>query len=163
MTTYKDLKSAKYIDATINLAEGILDIKFKRTGNNRYSACCRFHIDNKDSFRVYVDGKDEVRFRCFGECNMNWDIYDVIMVKKKCSFQQAQQTFADFLSIKDFKPYGGKSESIPDFDQLKELDDPIDFSELEKLAPEIIDALHIAPNFTSYCGVRRTHFQVGWE
>ena len=66
MTTHKDLKSAKYIDSTINFAEGLLGINFKRTGNNRYSAYCPFHFDRKDSFRMYVDGKDEVRFRCFG-------------------------------------------------------------------------------------------------
>ena len=147
MTTYKDLKSEKYIESIINYAEGLLNFNFKRTGKNRYSAYCPFHVDNKDSFRVYVDGKDEVRFRCFGECNMNWDIYDVIMVRKKCSFRQAQQTFAEFLGIKDFNPYGGKSTSIPDFDQLKEPDEPIDFAEPEKLAPEIIDALHDASFF----------------
>ncbi|MBC8468349.1 MAG: hypothetical protein H8D56_02655 [Planctomycetes bacterium] len=45
MTTYKDLKSAKYIEATINFAEGLLGINFKRTGNNRYSAYCPFHHD----------------------------------------------------------------------------------------------------------------------
>ena len=153
MTTYKDLKSAKYIESIINYAEGLLNFNFKRTGKNRYSAYCPFHVDNKDSFRVYVDGKDEVRFRCFGECNTNWDIYDVIMVRNKCSFRQAQQTFADFLGIKAFKPYGGKSPNIPDFDQLKEPEEPIDFAEPEKLAPEIIHALRIAPNFTSYCGI----------
>ena len=147
MTTYKDLKSAKYIDATINFAEGLLGINFKRTGNNRYSAYCPFHFDRKDSFRVYIDGEDEVKFHCFGECNMNWDIYDVIMVRNKCSFRQAQQTLADFLGIKDFKPYGGKSTSIPDFEQLKEPDEPIDFAEPEKLAPEIIDALRDASVF----------------
>jgi len=147
MTTYKDLKSAKFIDATINFVEGLLGIDFKHTGNNRYSAYCPFHFDRKDSFRVYVDGEDEIKFHCFGECNMNWDIYDVIMIRNKCSFRQAQQTFADYLSIKDFQPYGGKSTSIPDFDQLKEPDEPIDFAEPEKLATEIVDTLHDASVF----------------
>ena len=112
MTTYEDLKSVKYIDSIINFAEGLLGIDFKRTGSNRYSAYCPFHFDRKDSLRVYVDGKDEVKFHCHGECKMNWDIYGVIMVRNKCRFQQAQQTFADFLDIKDFKPYLGKSTSI---------------------------------------------------
>ncbi len=132
------------MDASINFAEGLLGINFKRTGKNRYSAHCPFHFDKKDSFRVYVDGRDEIKFHCFGECNMNWDIYDVIMVKNKCDFRQAQQTFADFLDIKHFNPYEGKSTNIPDFDQLKEPDEPIEFAEPERLAPEIIDALHDA-------------------
>lgn len=139
------------MDATINFAEGLLGIHFKCTGKNRYSTYCPFHFDRKDSFRVYVDDEDEIKFHCFGECNMNWDIYDVIMARNKCSFRQSQQTFADFLSIKDFKPYGGKSENITDFDQLKELDESIEFAEPEKLSPEILDALRIAPNFTSCC------------
>ena len=99
MTTYEDLKSVKYIDATINFVEGLRGIVFKRTGKNRYSSYCPFHLDRKDSFRVYVDGKDEVKFHCHGECKMNWDIYDLIRVRNKCRFQQAQQTFADFLGI----------------------------------------------------------------
>lgn len=49
MTTYKDLKSVKYIDAAINFVEGLLGIHFKRTGKNRYSAHCPFHFDKKDS------------------------------------------------------------------------------------------------------------------
>jgi len=147
MTTYKDLKSVKYIDATINFVEGLRGIVFKRTGNNRYSSHCPFHIDRKDSFRVYVDGNDEVKLHCFGECNMDLDIYDVIMLSNKCSFRQAQQTFADYLGIRDFKTYGGKSTSIPDFDQLKEPDEPVEFAEPEKLAPEIIDALRDASVF----------------
>lgn len=47
--------------------------------------------------------------------------------------QQAQQTFAEFLNIKDFEPYRGKSTSIPDFEQLKEPDKPIEFAEPEEL------------------------------
>ena len=27
---------------------------------------------------MYVDGEDEVKFHCFGGCNMNWDIYDAL-------------------------------------------------------------------------------------
>ena len=57
MATYKDLKSAKYIDATINFVEGLVGINFKRTGNNRYREYCPFYFDGKDSFRVYVDGE----------------------------------------------------------------------------------------------------------
>ena len=56
---------------------------------------------------------------------MNWDIYDVIMVKNKCGFRQAQQTLVDFLSIKDFKPHEGKYTNIHDFEQLKEQDKKI--------------------------------------
>ena len=147
MKTYKDLKSAKYIDSIINYSEGLLNFNLKRTGNNRYSAHCPFHADNKDSFRVYVDGKNEVRFHCFGECKVDWDIYDLIMARNKCSFRQAQQTFSAFLGIKEFIPHTGKSKNIPDFEQIEEPDESIDFAEPEELSPEIIDALGEASIF----------------
>ena len=149
MTTYKDLKSAKYIESIINFAENLLNIDFKRTETNRYSAYCPFHADNKDSFRVYVNGKDEVRFHCFGECKVDWDVYDLIMARKKCSFRQAQQTFSDFLGIKNFIPHKGKSKNIPDFEQIEEPDESIDFAEPEELAPEIIDVLGDVAKFYS--------------
>ena len=147
MTTYKDLKSVRYIESIINYAEGLLNLNFKRAGNNRYSAYCPFHPDNKDSFRVYVNGKDEVRFHCFGECKVDWNIYDLIMATNKCSFRQAQQTFSDFLGIKDFIPHKGKSKNIPDFEQIEEPDQSIDFAEPEELSPEIIDVLGEASIF----------------
>ena len=147
MTTYKALKSAKYVESIINYAEGLLNLNFKRTGKNRYSAYCPFHADNKDSFRAYVDGKDEVRFHCFGECKVDWDIYDLIIARNKCSFRQAQETFSDFLGIKDFIPHKGKSENIPDFGKIEEPDQSIDFAEPEELSPAIIEALGEASVF----------------
>ena len=66
MTTYQDLKSVKYIEPTRAFVEDLLGISFERTGDNRYSAYCPFHEDTKDSFRLYVDGKDQVKFHCFG-------------------------------------------------------------------------------------------------
>ena len=59
-----------------------LGINFKRTGRNAY---CPFRFDRKDNFRVYIDGEEEVKVHCFGECKMNWDIYDVILLRSKCS------------------------------------------------------------------------------
>ena len=67
-----------------------------------------FHQDTKDSFRIYVNGKDEVRFHCFGECGKDWDIYDLIMLKDHCNFPQAQEKFAKFLDLKDVEFHQGR-------------------------------------------------------
>jgi DNA primase len=80
MPTHNDIKSVAYLDPIINYAETHLGIRFKKTGKYRFSAFCPFHADTKDSFRLYVDGNDIVRFHCFGECKGDWDIYDVIML-----------------------------------------------------------------------------------
>lgn len=147
MKTYQDIKSAAYIDAMINFAESLLGIEFKSVGKLRYSAFCPFHQDNKDSFRVYVNGDGENRFHCFGACNRDWDIYDVIMIRKKCRFQQAQQIWAEHLGIKDFKPYDGKSSSIPEPDEQPEPDEPVDFIEPVALDETIVAALDYAATF----------------
>jgi DNA primase len=88
MKTYQDIKSAATIDAVIHYAEALLDIRFKRVKKNRYNAPCPFHADTKDSFMVYVNKEDEVRFHCFGACKGDWDIYDLIMLRKKYRFRR---------------------------------------------------------------------------
>ena len=95
--TYKDLKNKRYFEPTKFFLESLLDFKFI----DSHRALCPFHGDKKDSFRMYVDGKDEIRFHCFGECESDWDIFDLIMLKEKCDFYKAQEQFADSLGIKD--------------------------------------------------------------
>jgi DNA primase len=147
MKTYQDIKSATYIDAIINYAETLLGIEFRSVGRLRYSTFCPFHADTKDSFRVYVNGNGEVRFHCFGACNSDWDIYDVIMIRKKCRFRQAQEMWAEHLGIKDFKAYDGNSPCIPEPDEEQEPDDTVDFIEPVALDKEIVDALDAAASF----------------
>ena len=79
MPTANDLKSADFIDQIIRFAGDLLGIKFKRAGHQRYNAHCPFHTDRKSSFRVRVDGRGIVRFHCFGACDMDCDIYDLII------------------------------------------------------------------------------------
>ena len=104
MPDYKDLKSVAYIDQILAYASRLLGIDFKPTGKYRFRSFCPFHSDSKDSFRVYVNGKDEVRFHCFGACDQEWDIYDLIMITENCCFAEAQKRFANFLGIEDFAP-----------------------------------------------------------
>ena len=69
MPTYIELKSVKYIDRIVQYAGVLLGIEFNRTGENKYMCRCPFHYDRRDSFSVYVNKKDEVRFHCFGACD----------------------------------------------------------------------------------------------
>jgi len=62
---YQDLKNRRYLEPIRNFVESELNIKFL----NGDRSFCPFHKDTKDSFRIYIDGKDEVRFHCFGECD----------------------------------------------------------------------------------------------
>ena len=91
MKSYQDTKMAAYIDAIINYTEMLLGIRFTKIKKNRYNAPCPFHADIQDNFMVYVNKDDEVRFHCFGDCKGDWDIYDLIMLRKKCRFRTAQQ------------------------------------------------------------------------
>ena len=144
MTTYRELKSVRYINGIIAYAKKVLDIRFQSTNRERHSAYCPFHNDNKDSFRVYVNDKNEVRFHCFGECNTEWDIYDIIIKVNKCSFREAQKTFAEFMGITDFVPYDGK-DSMPD--KENQPDEPVSFVEPKELDEDVITALNEAADF----------------
>jgi DNA primase len=144
---YEDIKSAAYIDAIVHYAESLLGIRFKIVKKDRYSAPCPFHADTKDSLSVYVNKDDEVRLHCFGACKADWDIYDVIMLRKKYRFTKAQQVWAEYLGIKDFKPYDGSSPCIPEPDETPEPDDTVGFAEPEKRDEKIVAALDDAANF----------------
>jgi len=132
--TYRDLKNRRYLEPTRNFAESVLNIQF-RNGDRSF---CPFHNDTKDSFRIYVDGKDEVRFHCFGECGKDWDIYDLIMLKDNCNFWQAQKKFAEFLGLEDVEfhrgPYQYHDDEVtgPKEDQ----DEPIESVDDEDLTDE---------------------------
>jgi DNA primase len=147
MKTYQDLKSVKYLDQTIRFVQELLDIQFKKTGANTFSAYCPFHNDKKDSFRAYINGKGEVRFHCFGECAVDWDVYDVIMARKKCSFKEAQDLFARHLGITDFHTYGNNSPGRPTPEDLEEPDEPVGFVEPKQLDPQVVEALNEAAVF----------------
>jgi DNA primase len=144
---YQDMNSAAYIDATIYYAETLLGARFKSVKKYRYSALCPFHADTKDSFMVYVNKIDEVRFHCFGACKGDWDIYDVIMLRKKYRFRKAQQVWAEHLGVKEFKYYDGSSRCIPEPYETSEPDDTVLFAEPKKFDEKIVAALDDAANF----------------
>ncbi|MFH1982984.1 MAG: toprim domain-containing protein [Pseudomonadota bacterium] len=143
------LKSSDYLDQMIHFAEGVLGVRFKPSGTKRYMAYCPFHHDSQDSFRVYVDGKGEVRFHCFGACGGDWDIYDVIMLRKKCRFGQAQEIWADYLGVKDYEPTAGDSTSVPDPGDQSEPDDTASFAEPVEIDDVVAEALEMSTDFYS--------------
>lgn len=149
MPSHKDIKTAAYLEPIINYAEAHLGIRFKPTGKYRYSAFCPFHADTKDSFRLYVDGKDVVRFHYFGACGGDWDSYDVIILNEKCSFRQAQQIWAEYLGLKDVEFHRGRSENVPEPDAEPEPDDVVVFLEPTEPDDQIKATLVEAAGFYS--------------
>lgn len=94
MKTYQDIKSAAFIDAIIYYAEPLLGIRFTSVKKYRYRALCPFHADTKDSF-MGMSIKLMKSGHCFGACKGDWDIYDLIMLRKKYRFRKAQQVWAE--------------------------------------------------------------------
>jgi len=143
--TYKDLKNKRYFEPTRNFAESVLNIKFQN-GNRSF---CPFHKDTKDSFRIYVTGKDEVRFHCFGECGGDWDIYDIIMLKDNCNFSQAQMKFAKHLGIKDVEFHKGLYQTNIEnkTEQDEQQDEPVTSVDAEDLTDEHRHVLQEAVEF----------------
>lgn len=151
MPTYIELKSSKYFDKIVKLASQLLGVSFQMSGGLKCSAFCPFHKDAKDSFRVYVSQKDEVRFRCFGACNKEWDIYDIIQKKFGCSFREAQHQLALYLN-EDIQiaapalPPPAEADLKPQEECIE--DEPsVRFNEPVELEPHIYEALQTAASF----------------
>jgi DNA primase len=144
---YEDIKSAAYIDAIVHYAETLFGIRLKCVKKDRYSAPCPFHADTNDSLTVYVNKEDEVRFHCFGACKADWDIYDMIMLRRKYRFRKAQQVWAGHLGVRDFKSYDGSRPCIPEPDETPESDDTVGFAEPKNLDEKTVAALDAAANF----------------
>ncbi|MFO7684621.1 MAG: toprim domain-containing protein [Desulfobacterales bacterium] len=147
MKTSQDIKSAATLDAIVRYAETLLDIHFKPVKKNRYSAPCPFHADPKENFMVYVNRTDQVRFHCFGICKGDWDIYDLIMLRKNCGFTRAQQVWAGHLGMVDFKVDDGRSPCIPEPDETPEPNEPVGFVEPKKGDEKAAAALEDAATF----------------
>ncbi len=147
MKTYQEIKPAATIDTIIHYAETLLGIRFTKVKKNRYNTLCPFHADTKDSFMVYVNKDDEVRFHCFGACKGDWNIYDLIMLRKKYRFRKAQLVWAKHLGVEDFKFDAGRSSCIPEPDETPEPDDLVGFVEPLKLDQKNIATLEVAANF----------------
>ena len=129
MKTYSNIKSATTIDAVIPYVEALFNIRFKRIKKYRYNAPCPFHADTQENFMVYVNKENEVRFHCFGACKGDWDITDLIMLRNKYPFRQAQQVWAEHLGVADFTFSDGCSPCIPEPGETPEPDEPVGFVE----------------------------------
>jgi DNA primase len=165
MKTWQDIKSAAYIDAIVHYAETLLGIRFTRIRAYRHNAPCPFHADTKENFVVYLNKKDdEVRFHCFGACKGDWDIYDVIMLRQKCRFTKAQQVWAEYLKIEDFKSDDGHSPSIPEPDETPAPEDTVGFVEPQKLDAQALAVLADAAGFyNDLLMSNRVQFKHIWE
>lgn len=145
MPSYKELKSSVHLEESIRFVENLLGIHLTASGSNKFSAYCPFHNDTSDSFRVYVNQKDEVRFHCWGACDSDWDVFDLIRKRKDCSFREAQLAFADYLQV-DVELYSKHSSpprkiEEPVEEEIPE-DEPINYCEPKRLEPGIVDALN---------------------
>jgi DNA primase catalytic core len=164
MKTYQDLKSASYIEAMVPYAEALLDIRFTCVRKNRYSALCPFHADTQDRFMAYVNKEDEVRFHCFGACKGDWDIGDLIMLRRKYRFVKAQQIWAAQLGVTDFKPYDARSPNLSDPGETPEPDETVGFVEPQERDEKVVATLENAATF--YNGLlisNEERFKLIWE
>ena len=163
MKTHVELKSKTYLEPMVHFAQNLLGIRFSRSGRDRFTAFCPFHADTKDSFRVYVNDRGEVRFHCFGACNGEWDIYDIIMLSRKCGFRQAVKEWAEHLGINEYAVDADRPVA-PDLENIPEPDDSPGFAQPEELDPEIADALSEASAFyNDLLLCRRADFEHIWK
>jgi DNA primase len=143
--SYKDLKDKSYLKHTKSFLESQLGIHFIHST----AAHCPFHDDTTDSFRLRISKQNEIRFHCFGACEKDWDIYDLIMNKEHCTFRQAQERFAKFLGIEDFEFHRGRINASYDEPSGESMDEeePIREIDAEELTDRHREALLEAADF----------------
>jgi DNA primase len=143
------LKSVAYIDHQIRFVEKLLGVRFRKVGRYLYSTHCPFHEDKEPSFRARVDHKGEVRFRCWGACDRDCDIYELIRIKRKCSLLDAVLDFALFAGVRVDKIKFSIAEPSADEASVEteESEDPVSFLESPEPAPEYITAMTEATGF----------------
>jgi len=164
METYPNLKSAATMDAVIPYVEALFDICFRRIKKHRYNAPCPFHADTQENFMVYVNKENEVRFHCFGACKGDWDITDLIMLRNKYPFRQAQQVWAEHLGVADFTFSDGRSPCIPEPGETPEPDEPVGFVEPKQADEKGVAALENAADFYHDLFVaNEDRFRTVWE
>ncbi len=92
----KELKKPKYLKQTLSFLSERYGIRFRMTGEDSGECRCPFHNERKPSFKLYVlDGK--VMFRCFGKCNSNFDVFNIIEKREGAGLKQAIAIFSDYL------------------------------------------------------------------
>jgi DNA primase len=164
METYLNIKSAATMDAVIPYVEALFDIRFKRIKKHRYNAPCPFHADTQENFMVYVNKENEVRFHCFGACKGDWDITDLIMLRNKYPFRQAQQVWAEHLGVADFTFSDGRNPCIPEPGETPEPDEPVGFVESKQADEKGVAALENAADFYHDLFVaNEDRFRTVWE
>ena len=164
MKTYQEIKSAATIDAIVPYVEALLDVRFKFVKKNRYNAPCPFHADTKETFMVYVNKEDEVRFHCFGACKGDWDITDLIMLRHKYPFRRAQQVWAEHLGVANFTFSDGRSPCIPEPGETPEPDEPVGFVESKEADEKGVATLENAADYYHNLFVaNEDRFRTVWE
>jgi len=94
---FKELKSEKYIDKTVEFLNKRYRMKLHQLPTGQYVSCCPIHFEVEPSFISRVKN-GEFLFHCFG-CNSDYDIFNIIQRRDGVDFRRAVKIFADFLEV----------------------------------------------------------------
>lgn len=106
-----DLADARErIRAALRIEEvvGWCGVDLKRSGHERWVACCPFHAEKSPSFVVGGAGANRERAHCFG-CGWSGDVFAFWQQSKGCDHRQAVEQLAGMAGI----PLGGKVFDAP--------------------------------------------------
>lgn len=115
-TDVKKLKAPNYLQPTLNFLRERYGVKFKMTGDESGECCCPIHDEKTPSFKLYVHN-DLIGFHCFGGCNRDYDVFNIIMERDGVRLPEAISTFKDYLkqnhisAPKDDIPFKGAKPS----------------------------------------------------
>ena len=83
ITDIKQLRDPQYLEQTIEFLKKEYGMDFTENHNNQHSALCPFHSETERSFKSHVNKDGLITFTCFGACNKNYDVFNVIAHKEE--------------------------------------------------------------------------------
>lgn len=83
ITDIKQLRDPQFMEQTIAFLEKEYGMDFAENHKGQYSSLCPFHNEAERSFKSYVNDDGLVTFKCFGACNKNYDVFNVIALNEE--------------------------------------------------------------------------------
>ena len=83
ITDIKQLRAPEYLEQTIAFLEKEYGMDIAENHKGQYSSLCPFHNEAERSFKSYVNDDGLVTFKCFGACNKNYDVFNVIALNEE--------------------------------------------------------------------------------
>jgi DNA primase len=147
ITDIKQLRAPQFMEQTIAFLKKEYGMDFSENHKGQYSSLCPFHNEAERSFKSYINDDGLVTFKCFGACNKNYDVFNVMELKEKENTGR-KHSMLD-MAIKFGGSLGVKVRLKKRGDKIEAQDtEPALAKETKKLQPKHYEALEFVAEYS---------------